>query len=65
MEVEEPTIEGVEKAIKNLKNNKAAGSDGIQPELLKYRGNKLLNRVYELIRQIWEEKRYLKNGKKQ
>jgi hypothetical protein len=65
VEVEEPTIEGVEKAIKNLKNNKAAGSDGIQPELLKYRGNKSLNRVYELIRQIWEEERYLKNGKKQ
>jgi len=37
-----------------LKNNKA---DGIQPELIKYGGNKLLNRIYELVRQIWEEKR--------
>ena len=31
------------------KNNKAAGTDGIRPELIKYGGNKLLNRIYELI----------------
>ena len=40
-----------------MKNNKAAGTDGIHLELIKYRGNKLLNRVYELVRQIWEEER--------
>jgi hypothetical protein len=57
VEVEEPTIEDVEKATRNLKNNKAAGSGGIQPELLKHKRTKLLNRVYELIRQIWEEER--------
>jgi len=35
-----------------------AGSDGIHPELIKYGGgNELLNRMYELIRQIWEEER--------
>ena len=33
------------------------GTDGIHPELVKYRGNKLLNRMYKLVRQIWEEKR--------
>jgi hypothetical protein len=27
------------------------------PELIKYGGNKLLNRMYELVRQIWEEER--------
>jgi len=33
----------------------AAGTDGIHLELIKYGGNKLLNRMYELVRQIWEE----------
>jgi hypothetical protein len=54
-EVEEIKIEDVENAIRNLKNNKAAGRDGIHSELIKYGGNKLLNRIYELARQIWEE----------
>jgi len=35
----------------------AAGTDGIHLEVIKYRGNKLLNRIYELVRQIWEEER--------
>jgi len=35
-----------------------AGTDGIHLELIKYGGSKLLNRIYELLRQIcWEEKR--------
>jgi hypothetical protein len=38
VEVEELTIEDVKKAIRNLKNNKAAGTDGIHSELIKYRG---------------------------
>ena len=46
-------------------HNKAAGTDGIHPELIKYGGNKLLNRMYELLRQIWEEERIPKNVKKQ
>jgi hypothetical protein len=33
----------------NLKNNKVAGTDGIHSELTKYRGNTLLNRIYELV----------------
>jgi len=45
VEVEELTIVDVKKAMRNLKNNKAAGTDGIHPELIKYRGNKLLNRI--------------------
>jgi len=32
-----------------------AGTHGIYPEVIKYEGNKLLNRMYELVRQIWEE----------
>jgi len=31
-----------------------AGTDGICPELIKHRGIKLLNRMYEIVRQIWE-----------
>jgi hypothetical protein len=53
----ELNIEKVKKAIRNLKNNKVAATDGIHPELIKYGGNKLLNRMYELVRQIWEEER--------
>jgi hypothetical protein len=39
--------------MRNLKNNKLAGPDGISPELIKYRGIKLLNKMYEIVRQIW------------
>jgi hypothetical protein len=38
VEVEEITIEDVKKAIRNLKNNKTAGTDGIHSELIKCRG---------------------------
>jgi len=34
-----------------------AGTDEIHPELIKFGGDKLLNRMYELVRQIWEEER--------
>jgi len=43
--------------MRNLKNNKVAGIDGIHLELIKYGRNKLLNRIYELVRQIWGEER--------
>ena len=39
VEVEELTTEDVKKAIRDLKNNKAAGTDGIHLELIKNRGN--------------------------
>ena len=38
VEVEVLTIEDVQKAIRNLKNNKAAGTYGIHPQLIKYGG---------------------------
>jgi len=63
VEAEELTISDVKKAIRNLKNNKAAGTDGIHPELIKYRGNKLLTRMYELVRQIWVEEGILEEWK--
>ena len=39
--------------MRNLKNNKLAGPEWIRPELMKYRGIRLLNKMYELVRQIW------------
>jgi len=63
VEVEELATEDVKKAIRNLKNNKVVGTDGIHPELIKYGGNKLLNRMYELVRQIWEEERIAEEWK--
>jgi len=42
-----------------------AGTDGIHLELIKHGGNKLLNRVYELVRQFGRRKGYLKNENKQ
>ena len=41
----------------NLKNNKAVGTDGLHLEMIKYGGNKLINRIYELLRQILEEEK--------
>ena len=43
--------------MRNLKNNKVAGTDGIHLELIKYGVLNTLNRIYELVRQIWEEER--------
>jgi hypothetical protein len=57
-------IEDIKKAIRNLKNNKAARNDGIHPEFIKYIENKLLNRTYELVRQIWKEERIPEKWKK-
>ena len=34
-----------------------AGTNGIHLELIKYRGNQLLSRMYELVRPIWEEEK--------
>ena len=41
----------------NLENNKVSGTDGIHLELIKYRGIKLLNISYELVRLMWGEER--------
>ena len=60
---QENTVDDVKKAMRNLKNYKAAGTDGIHPELIKYGGIKLLHIIYEVVRQIWEEKRMPKEFK--
>jgi hypothetical protein len=44
----ELNTEDVNRAVGNLKNNKATGTGGIHPGLIKYGGNKLLNGIYEM-----------------
>ena len=50
--------------MRNLKTNKEDGTDGIRTELIKCGDNKLLNRIYELVGQIWEEERIAEEWKK-
>ena len=44
----------VREAIKQLKNNKAAGIDGLAPELLKFGPGKLIWIVHRVVVWIWE-----------
>ena len=49
-----PTMDEVEEAIKQLKNNKAAGIDGLAPELFKFGPGKLIRIVHRVVVWIWE-----------
>ena len=56
VEIPPPSHEEVKVAIMRLKNNKAAGSDGLPAELFKTGCNKLVGRMHQLIYKIWLEK---------
>ena len=56
-EIDPPTIEEIRKAIKRLRNNRAAGTDNIQAELLKYGGEVVEQKLGYLISLIWKEER--------
>eukprot|EP00061_Rhincodon_typus_P014774 g42057.t1 len=50
-----PALHKVEKAVSQLKNNKAAGADGIPAEALKCRNKELLLQLCSLTCLIWKE----------
>ena len=54
-QIEEPTLKGVKRAIKSLKNNRATGIDQISAELLKHGGEALDNQIYKLTLMIWRQ----------
>lgn len=50
-----PTLDEVKQAVKTLKSRKAAGEDGIPPEVFKYGGIELIRRLHKLFLRIWNE----------
>ena len=55
VEVQPPSPYEVRVAIKRLKSNKAAGSDGLPAELFKAGGDKLIGCMHQLVSKIWLE----------
>lgn len=50
---DEPTLDEVTSAIKKLRNGRAAGPDGIPPELLKCALNPVSSALHKLFLQVW------------
>lgn len=55
--IEEPSKEEVEEAIKDLKNNKAAGEDMVVSEMLKGGGKICSERLHKIILKVWKEEK--------
>jgi hypothetical protein len=53
VDIDLPSREEIEGALKYLKNNKAAGADSIAAELLKNGGPNLVNVLHAVIQQAW------------
>jgi len=45
----------VEKAIRQLKNNKSPGADGVRAEKIKAGGESLTKEIHKMCKQIWTE----------
>ena len=60
----ELTREEVEKAVKKLRNGKAAGSDHIVAKLLKNGREAMVNWLWELLKEVWKTKQVPKEWKK-
>lgn len=55
---EGPILSGeVAKAISKLKNNKAPGSDGIHPEMLKHASSEMMTTLTTLLNTIWKQEK--------
>ena len=54
-DVDEPTLQEVVRVIESLKNNKAAGIDGMTAELIKYAGREVHEKIYNVVKKIWNE----------
>lgn len=54
---EPPSLAEVLNAIKTMKNNKAAGPNGIPAEILKNGGPDLLKHIHALLLKIWQEEK--------
>ena len=61
----ELTIEEVRNAVKRLKNGKAAGDDGVVAELLKYGGEDVIEWMFEVLTEVWRERRFQMIGRNQ
>jgi hypothetical protein len=53
VDIDLPSLEKIEGALKYLQNNKAAGADSIAAELLKNGGPNLVDVLHEVIQQAW------------
>ena len=56
-DIEKPTYEEMIEVINNIKKGKAPGIDNITVELVQNGGPELLQRIFELLMQIWEQER--------
>jgi translation initiation factor 2 alpha subunit (eIF-2alpha) len=63
--IDEINVEEIKKAIKKMKNNKAAGSDNIPAELLKVNITATANALHGLLQDIWSSNtiQYHRSGK--
>jgi hypothetical protein len=53
VDIDFPSREDIEGALKYLKNNEAAGADSVPAELLKNDGPNLVDALHEVIKQAW------------
>jgi len=54
---EEPTVEEIRAAIVKLKNGRAAGLDGIAPELFRHAADPISHGLHSLFAKIWRSGR--------